>query len=136
MQNLIYDDLCRKHLNTENISNVEEAPAASTPEENLVDPTMNCPRRKGNHNAVNCDTKSYGKRLTLQQVTFSMFWFFFLEFNDISSSSVTEVPVSNADDITEEANENDIGQDRMDSTIDFDTDVDEDVMSNAVDEGE
>lgn len=61
---------------------------------------------------------------------------FFLEFNDISSSSVTEVPVSNADDITEEANENDIGQDRMDSTIDFDTDVDEDVMSNAVDEGE
>lgn len=61
---------------------------------------------------------------------------FFLEYNDISSSSVTEVPVSNADDITEEANENDIGQDRMDSTIDFDTDVDEDVMSNAVDEGE
>lgn len=60
---------------------------------------------------------------------------FFLEFNDISSSSVTEVPVSNADDITEEANENDIGQDRMDSTIDFDTDVDEDVMSNAIDEG-
>lgn len=46
------------------------------------------------------------------------------------------MPVSNADDITEEANENDIGQDRMDSTIDFDTDVDEDVMSNAVDEGE